>query len=201
MPPSSRSSRDPKPEPEPESQSRAAPVPKAASRDAAEPGSPKSTAREKSAAAQLKPVEEPATLVLRPARPTDAGALAKLLGQLSGVPQNKADLARDIAALRKAGAGVQIAELGRLVGCVAWAVVPTLQHGPVGRITVLIVDEDHQRQGIGTRLLAEAQAALAKKGCVLVEAMSDIEIKNAHNFFRTFKFAQTSYRFARKIVR
>jgi ribosomal protein S18 acetylase RimI-like enzyme len=66
---------------------------------------------------------------------------------------------------------------------------------------VLVVDEDHRRQGIGTRLLAEAEAALAKKGCALVEAMSDIEIKNAHNFFRTLKFDQTSYRFARKIAR
>lgn len=29
--------------------------------------------------------------------------------------------------------------------------------------------------------------------------MSDIEISNAHNFFRTLKFEQTSYRFARDI--
>lgn len=190
----------PDPDPEPESKSAAAPVRKAASRDAAAVGTSKSSAGEKPATAEPKLVEEPA-LVLRPAKPADAGALAMLLGRLSGVSPSKADLTRDIAALRKAGAGVQIAELERLVGCVGWAVVPTLQRGLVGRITVLVVDEDHRRHGIGTRLLAAAEAALAKKGCALVEAMSDIEIKNAHNFFRTLKFDQTSYRFARKIAR
>jgi ribosomal protein S18 acetylase RimI-like enzyme len=191
---------DTNPKPEPEFQSTPAPVCKAALGNAAAPGTSKSSTREKPAAAELEPVEKPA-LVLRPARPADAGALAKLLGQLSGISPSRDDLTRDIAALRKSSAGVQIAELGHPVGCIAWAVVPTLQRGPVGRITVLVVDEDHRRQGIGTRLLAAAEAALAKKGCALIEAMSDIEIKNAHNFFRTLKFDQTSYRFARKIAR
>jgi GNAT superfamily N-acetyltransferase len=181
---SSLPSREPEPEPEPE------------------PRKSNSNPRDKPAVVAPKPVDVDPELMLRPAKPGDAGALAKLLGQLSGVSLSKDDVARDIAALRKTGAGAQVAELGLLVvGCVGWCVVPMLQRGPIGRITVLIVDEDHRRQGIGTRLLARAEAALAKKGCALVEAMSDIEIRNAHNFFRTLTFDQTSYRFARKIAR
>jgi ribosomal protein S18 acetylase RimI-like enzyme len=146
------------------------------------------------------PVEVEPTLVLRSAKPADAAALATLLGQLGGITVGKNDVARDLAASRKAGGGVHVAELGPLVGCIAWSLVPTLQRGPIGRITVLIVDKDHRRRGIGAQLLAVAEAALAKKGCALVEAMSDIALKNSHNFFRTLKFDQTSYRFARKIA-
>jgi len=166
-----------------------------ASRGKADPDQAASKLREKP-----EPVEVAPTLVLRSAKPADAGAIAKLLGQLSGTAVSKDTVARNFAALRKAGGGVKVAELGPMVGCIGWSVVPTLQRGPVGRITVLIVDEDYRRQGIGTQLLAEAEAALAKKGCALIEAMSDIEIKNSHNFFRAAKFDQTSYRFARKIA-
>jgi ribosomal protein S18 acetylase RimI-like enzyme len=170
-----------------------------ASRGKADPDKAASKLLVKSAA-KPEPVEVAQTLVLRSAKPADAGAIAKLLGQLSGIAVSEDTVARDFAALRRAGGGVQIAELGPMVGCIGWSVVPTLQRGPVGRITVLVVDEDYRRQGIGTQLLAEAEAALAKKGCALIEAMSDIEIKNSHNFFRAAKFDQTSYRFARKIA-
>jgi N-acetylglutamate synthase-like GNAT family acetyltransferase len=110
-------------------------------------------------------------------------------------------VASNLAPFRKAGAGVHLAELGQVVGCIAWSVIPTLQRGQVGRITVLVIEEGHRRRGIGAQLLAVAEAALAKVGCALVEVMSDIDIKNSHNFFRTLRFDQTSYRFTRKIAR
>lgn len=192
---SSRYSSEAEPEPE------AKPFASARRRQSLSPGERETRssapAREKPSAPAPQPPEP--TLVFRAAKPADAGALAKLLGQLGGITRSKDGVTRDLAALRKAGAGVHVAELGALVGCVGWAVVATLQRGPVGRITVLVVDADHRRRGIGTQLFAEAEAALAKKGCTLIEAMSDIEIRNSHNFFRSLKFDQTSYRFTRKI--
>lgn len=111
------------------------------------------------------------------------------------------DLTSNLAPFRKAGAGVHLAEQGQVVGCIAWSVIPTLQRGPIGRITVLFVEEGHRRHGIGTQLLAVAETALARAGCGLVEVMSDIDIKNSHNFFRILQFDHTSYRFSRKIAR
>lgn len=145
-----------------------------------------------------KPPREP-ELVVRPAKPGDAAALAAMLSPLNGIAIEEAATRRNLEALRKAGGGMLLAELGAPIACCCWAVVPTVHRGPVGRVSVLFVEEGHRRKGIATRLLADAVAALAKKGCTLVEAMSDIEIKNAHNFFRALKFVQTSYRFARKI--
>jgi len=77
--------------------------------------------------------------------------------------------------------------------------IPTLQYGLIGRITVLIVDEGHRRKGIATAMLDAATRAMRESKCARIEAMSDIAIKNAHNFFRASKFEQTSYRFARAI--
>ena len=147
-------------------------------------------------AADLVPESE---LSLRPARPVDAAAIAVMLSQLNGISIDEATARLNLEALRKAGGGVLLAELDIPIGCCAWAIVPTVHRGPVGRVSALFVDEDHRRTGIATRLITEAVGILVKKGCTLVEAMSDIEIKNAHNFFRTLKFDQTSYRFARKI--
>jgi ribosomal protein S18 acetylase RimI-like enzyme len=145
-----------------------------------------------------EPQDQPSLLV-RIAKPGDAGAVAKLLKQLNGIRATDDSVARHLVALRKASGGLHVAELAGLVGCAGWALVPTIHRGLVGRITVLLVDGGHRRQGIGTQLLRAAEEAAAKKGCVFIEAMSDIEIKNSHNFFRALKFEQTSYRFARKL--
>jgi N-acetylglutamate synthase-like GNAT family acetyltransferase len=143
-----------------------------------------------------RPVSE---LKLRASRGDDARALGDLLDQLAGHDGGSADTADRLASMRKAKAGVLVAELETVIGCCAWAMVPTLQHGVVGRVTLLLVDADHRRRGVGTKLLAAAEAALAKAGCRAVEAMSDIMIANSHNFFRARDYEQISYRFVREI--
>lgn len=138
-------------------------------------------------------------LIIRAAKSADAAALAPLLHQLARVEIDELGIARNLEAVRKARGGMAVAELGELVGFCSWAVIATVQHGPVGRLTLLLVDKDHRRRGIATALLDAATSALRKIGCSRLEAMSDIEIANAHGFFRTLKFEQTSYRFARDI--
>jgi GNAT superfamily N-acetyltransferase len=163
---------------------------------------PKSEPKAPLAGRKAAPASDPAAepeLSLRPARPADGAALAALLSQLNGISIDETTARLNLQALRKAGGGVLLAELEVPIGCCAWAIVPTVHRGPVGRVSAVFVDEDHRRTGIATRLIAAAVGALAEKGCALVEVMSDIEIKNAHNFFRSLKFDQTSYRFARTI--
>jgi ribosomal protein S18 acetylase RimI-like enzyme len=149
-----------------------------------------------------KPAPEPEPeleLAVRAAKSADAAALVPLLSQLAHIEIDELAVARNLDAVRKAKGGMAVAELGELVGFCSWAVLATVQHGVVGRISLLLVDEDYRRRGIATQLLETAMAALRNAGCTRVEAMSDIEIANAHGFFRTLKFEQTSYRFARAI--
>lgn len=146
------------------------------------------------------PVPEP-KLLIRPAKAADAQALVPLVRQLSGVKLDEPGVARNLKAALKAEAYMAVAEFGEVVGCCAWAVIPTIQHGLVGRLTLLLVAQAYRRKGIATALVDEAVTSLRKAGCTRLEAMSDIEVRNAHNFFRTLKFEQTSYRFARSIDR
>lgn len=135
-------------------------------------------------------------LRVRPATAKDRKALGRLLAQLADPPE-RISLDANIETIGKAKAGLLVAEVGVAVGCCAWAVFPTLQHGLVGRVTLLMVDRKHRRRGIGTALVGAAEAALAAAGCGTIEIMSDIMINNAHNFFRALKFEQKSYRFVR----
>ncbi|WP_232491794.1 GNAT family N-acetyltransferase [Novosphingobium kaempferiae] len=152
-----------------------------------------------SARPKLKIVRSEPELALRRAKPADALAVARLFSQLSDVVLDAKAVARNLANLRKAGGDMYLAECGSIAGCIAWSVVATPHRGKIGRITVLVVDEGNRRRGFGTRLLAVADAALARKRCTAVEAMSDIDIRNSHNFFRSQKFEQVSYRFTRTI--
>lgn len=145
-----------------------------------------------------QPPREP-ELCLRPATTKDMKALGRLLAQLADPPK-RISIDANIDALGKANAGLVVAEIGSPIGCCAWAVVPTLQHGLVGRVTLLLVDRDHRRRGIGTALLDAAETAMAKAGCGSIEVMSDIMINNSHNFFRALKFEQKSYRFLRSVA-
>jgi N-acetylglutamate synthase-like GNAT family acetyltransferase len=138
-------------------------------------------------------------LQIRAAKAADAPGVAKLLGQLAGPKQDAGQVAENIASLRKAKGQLVVAERGAIVGCCAWTVVPTIQRGPVGRVTLLLVDKEHRREGIATAMVDAAAAALATRGCREVEAMSAIMVNNAHNFFRSSKFEQKSYRFVRPI--
>jgi len=139
------------------------------------------------------------SLVVRPAKTDDAAPVAKLMGRLAGSKADKARIAANMELLRKSRGQLLVAEQGAVIGCCAWAVVPTIQSGPIGRITLLLVDKPERRSGVGTALLSAAEGAIAKAGCREIEAMSDIMVNNAHNFFRSLKFEQKSYRFVRAI--
>ena len=122
----------------------------------------------------------------------EAEALAALIG---------ADAAELRAALRQlvqAGEAPIVAERGALIGCAAWHVMPTLR-GAAGRITLLVVADGERRRGVGTALLADVEARLAERGCAIAEAVSDIDLANAHGFFRKQGYERTSYRFRKSL--
>jgi len=138
-----------------------------------------------------EPEPEP-ELVVRDAKAADAEAIAGLLGLAL------ADVTAALRALVQAGEPPVIAEQGELVGCAAWHAMPTLQHGQVGRITMLRVEKEARRRGVGTSLVEAAEARLADRGCHLFEAVSDIELDNAHGFLRNRGYERTGYRFVRR---
>lgn len=137
-----------------------------------------------------------AILKIREARAADAEALAALLGDA-----DSKSLAARIAALRKAGEPPLVADEGRaLLGLVSFHAVPLVQEAaPLGRLTFLLVAPDARRRGLGRALAEEAAARLADAGCTRIEALAEIELAAAPDFFRRLGWTRNAYRYATQV--
>jgi ribosomal protein S18 acetylase RimI-like enzyme len=166
----------------------------------AEAPPPRSRQPEAVAEAVAEPVREPEPEPLvREAKPGDSGAIAALVTAL-GFASAAAEITRRLAALRKAGEPPLVVEVGAIVGVLTWHVTPALHRPrPVGRVTMMIVEERARGRGLGTALLDAAEARLRAAGCGLVEVTSNIELGGAHAFYRRRGYERTSYRFAKEL--
>lgn len=141
---------------------------------------------------------EPEPLRIRKATTADMKAIGGLVAR-TGEGGKRDRIEARLAELRKAGGGLLVAERETIVGCLAYALAPALHRPMSGRIATLVVAEKRRREGNGRALVDAAAVMLAKAGCASIEAMSDIDIRSAHGFFRKLGFEETSYRFARPI--
>jgi len=135
---------------------------------------------------------------IRPAAADDGAALELLVRQL-GYDENAADILARLAAMEQRGLTALVAELdGRVVGCLATSIMPVLHRPkPVGRISMMVVEERLRSQGIGEQLVRAAEAWLKDQGCGMIEVTSNMKRTDAHRFYQRLGFEPTSYRFAR----
>ena len=69
---------------------------------------------------------------------------------------------------------------------------------PLGRVTVLVVDEAARGQSIGSKLVAEGERVLREAaGCSAVEVTSNVRRAEAHDFYRSLGYGQPSAYFRR----
>jgi len=146
-----------------------------------------------------KPKPEP-KLVLRGARPKDAGAIAELIDSL-GYEVSAADVKRRLAGLARSSQQAIVAEKGKIVGAMTTSMMQVLHRPkPVGRISMLVVAEAARGAGIGAALVAEAEKRLAAKGCGLIEVTSNRKRLRAHIFYEKLGYERTSFRFAKTLA-
>ncbi|MFL6122171.1 GNAT family N-acetyltransferase [Actinophytocola sp.] len=143
---------------------------------------------------------------IRLARPADAGVVNELLRQL-GYPQGDipATAARIQAWRHDPASAAYVAEVdGDLVGLVAVHICPFFERtGAWGRIVALVISDGARRQGVGGRLVAEAESFAIRRGCVRMEVTSSYRRDDAHEFYRRSGYTdQTgrSSRFLRDLV-
>ncbi|GAA4822291.1 hypothetical protein GCM10023232_19670 [Sphingosinicella ginsenosidimutans] len=150
--------------------------------------------------AKAKPAPAPKRAI-REARPKDSAALAGLIAAL-GYEVTEADVRRRLARLRNAGRPTLVATLGEaVVGCLTLSMMEVLHRPrPVGRISMLVVSEEQRGAGIGTDLVAAAEAWFARAGCGLVEVTSNVKRSRAHAFYERLGYERTSYRFAKAVA-
>ena len=143
-------------------------------------------------------------MIIRPATGADAPALAALSGQL-GYPSEAEEIAGRLAALRELEhhAVLVAEETGRVV---AWVHILGARHlmvDPFAEVGGLVVDAAWRGRGLGTALLAVAEAWAAERGYATMRIRSNIIREEAHRFYgaRGYSDAKRQVVFARRLVR
>lgn len=99
------------------------------------------------------------------------------------------------------GDAVLVAERdGAVIGCLSMSLMRVLHRpAPVGRISMMVVDEASRSRGIGAQLVRAAEQALAGQGCYMVEVTSNVRRTEAHRFYEKLGYEKTSVRLARTL--
>jgi N-acetylglutamate synthase-like GNAT family acetyltransferase len=150
-------------------------------------------------AARMTERGEQSKVLIRNAVSGDGPALARLIGQL-GYEVTLAEVTERLADMARDGRVVLVAQLdGAVVGCLSTSMMRVLHRpAPVGRISMMVVDEAVRGRGIGAGLVRAAERTLTRAGCQLVEVTSNLQRTDAHRFYERLGYERTSVRLARE---
>jgi GNAT superfamily N-acetyltransferase len=138
---------------------------------------------------------------IRTARQDDSPAIARLVTQL-GYPTSEAEMDARLKALRNHPEyAVFVAESsGRTVGLVgAYLGIALEFSGTYGRLTGVVVDEEHRGSGVGKMLMERIEAWLKERGARMVTLTSGKQRTEAHGFYRHLGYEETGLRFAKQL--
>jgi N-acetylglutamate synthase-like GNAT family acetyltransferase len=140
----------------------------------------------------------PPVLAVRSARGADADALKALLSTV-GYDGGVSTIRKAIASAAARTEPILVADRGGVIGLLAWTIIPDIVEGAIGRISIIVVNEQDRRDGVSKALYEAALEKLGIRKVRLIEGMSDIEIRNANGFLRALGLQQASYRFVTRI--
>jgi GNAT superfamily N-acetyltransferase len=139
-------------------------------------------------------------VLIRPATLDDAPALAPLLAEL-GYPLTEELMRENLVRLGDAPTDrAWVAERdGAVIGVVSAHLTPLFhQRGYLGRITALVVTAAARGQGIGGRLVRQAEAFCWQAGCARMELTSGDHRTDAHRFYEGLGWRAESRRFIKR---
>ncbi len=139
-------------------------------------------------------------LIVREAKTGDADALAQLIGQL-GYEATPAQVAERMLLLSGPGRSVLVGIIDNaVVGCLTTSMMHVLHRpAPVGRMSMMVVDEGHRSTGIGAAMVRAAERQLAEDGCYMIEVTSQQSRIRAHGFWEAQGYEKTSVRLAKTL--
>jgi GNAT superfamily N-acetyltransferase len=137
---------------------------------------------------------------IRAATASDAVVIERLIAEL-GYSVTGAGIETRLDAIEASGHSVLVAECdGAVIGCLSTSAMTVLHRpAPVGRISMMVVDEKFRGAGIGRQLAAAAETLLGERGCGLVEVTSNLRRTDAHRFWKRIGYERTSARFAKRV--
>jgi ribosomal protein S18 acetylase RimI-like enzyme len=140
-------------------------------------------------------------ILIRPATPADAPALARMNAAFNGV----SDPAEQIAARLAACADFEtpiLAELdGQAIGFACVRVVPCVLYAePYAELTELYVDREHRHQGIGRALIEQAEQLARSRGAADVIIMTSVSNAAAQALYRSAGYDTYAVALNRKVA-
>ena len=134
---------------------------------------------------------------LREATAGDAAQIHALASELAetvgdAMPDEDAIRARLEALLENPGARVFVAEAGDgLAGVVSLWVKPDLAHGDVVvEVPMLVVSEEHRRNGVGKLLMSRVREVAAENDAALIELLATRANVAARDFYKSLGFTE-----------
>lgn len=141
-------------------------------------------------------------ITIRPARPTDAEAIAALTSQL-GYDVEPSSVADRLSRLLARGDQQFLVadDGGRSVGWIHILMAEFVELDAFVVVGGLVVDRDYRQRGIGRRLLARAEEWAVQQGCGVVRLWSSTTRSEAHEFYRRVGYTnvKTQYSFAKPV--
>jgi len=140
-----------------------------------------------------------AAVVLRPAAPTDAEAIATLFTD-EGYPAGPSDILARLGRFASADARVIVAEHdGALLGFIAIHALPRFEHDDsIVRILALVVDAGARERGVGRTLMAEAERVGREMGAAFVEVTAGHHRPEAFHLYELLGYDASVTAYLRK---
>lgn len=140
-----------------------------------------------------------ATVVLRPAVPADAEAIATLFTD-EGYPAGPSDIVARLGRFASPDARVIVAEHdGALLGFIAIHALPRFEHDDwIVRILALVVDAGARERGVGRSLMAEAERVGREIGAAFVEVTAGHHRPEARHLYELLGYDASVTAYLRK---
>ncbi len=138
---------------------------------------------------------------IRTVKRSDAKSIVVLSAEL-GYPATAAQVTKRLAYFAADSRHeIFVAELDGVVGWIQVSVVETLESGTFAEILGLVVAKSHQDRGIGTRLVAAAEAWARKKKCRRIRVRTNRVRVQAQEFYkkRGYSLKKTQHVFDKTI--
>lgn len=142
-------------------------------------------------------------IVIRPATLDDATAIARLAEQLGYTVTERAVNCRFAELVRQADHAVYVAAApeAEAVGWIHLYIGYSLVHSPVVALGGLVVDEACRGQGIGRRLMEQAETWGRERNCAAVYLKTNMIRHEAHTFYENlgYRKVKTQYAYRKRL--
>ncbi|MDL2253912.1 GNAT family N-acetyltransferase [Ruminococcaceae bacterium OttesenSCG-928-I18] len=129
---------------------------------------------------------------IRSARPEDANALAKLMEELTGLPEDGTALGEQLAKMAaREEYHVLAAECdGEMAGAAMGILCENLAPSctPFLLVEDVVVSSAHQRKGVGKKLMEALEEIARGEGCVYICLVSQEKRSGAHRFYEALGY-------------